>query len=69
MANRHAMIVNCLLVAVRKEPKVDAELVCELPSSTNLVVEDQSTSGKFYKICTPSGIEGYCLKKFISILS
>lgn len=69
MANRHALIVNCHLLAVRKEPNLDAELVCELPSSTNLVVEDQGTYGKFYKICTPAGIEGYCLKKFIRILS
>ena len=69
MANRHAMIVNCHLIVVRKEPNLDSEIVCELPSSTNLVVEEQYTSGKFYKICTPSGIEGYCLKKFISILS
>lgn len=69
MANRHAMIVNCFLIAVRKEPNPESELVCELPSSTNLVIDDQETSGKFYKICTPAGIEGYCLKKFIRVLS
>lgn len=62
-------VVDCAKLNVRAEPSLFADLATERPLERNtevMVYPDESTED-FYKICTESGVEGYCLKKFIVI--
>ena len=62
-------VVDCNTLNVRKEPSIESEVLCEISWSTELMVYEDESTDEFYKICTASGIEGYCMKKFISINS
>lgn len=62
------VVVDCLKLNVRNAPNAKADVVCVINASTNLeIIEDESTDD-FYAVCTESGAEGYCMKKFIKIL-
>lgn len=62
------IVVDCDKLNVRKEPSINADIVCMIDASTNLIVDYESSTDEFYKICTYAGIEGYCMKKFVKIL-
>ena len=59
------MVIGCGKLNVRKEPKADAAIVCAIAGNTELVINVNDSTEDFYKICTASGIEGFCMKKFI----
>lgn len=62
-------VTGCVKLNVRKEPKKDADVLCVIDSGKEVTLDTSSeeTYEDFYKICTPAGIEGYCMKKFITI--
>lgn len=65
---KEAVVVDCAKLNVRVEPSSDAEIVGQINASTKLEVYEDESTDEFYKICTHSGVEGYCMKKFINIL-
>ena len=65
---KEAVVVDCAKLNVRVEPSSDAEVVGQINASTKLEVYEDESTDEFYKICTHSGVEGYCMKKFINIL-
>lgn len=63
-----AKVTDCVKLNVRKDPSTSSDVVCEIAASTNLVVYEEESTEEFYRICTSAGIEGYCMKKYITIL-
>lgn len=62
------IVTNCLRLNVRKEPYFDADILCTIDASTNLIIDEEESTDEFYKICTSAGIEGYCVKTYITIM-
>lgn len=60
-------VTNCTKLNVRKSPKNDAPVLCMIAVSDKVVVDEEKSVGKFYKVCTPAGVEGYCMKDYITI--
>lgn len=63
------IVTDCARLNVRKEPDADAEIAFVISASTNLVVFEEESTEDFYKICTSAGTEGYCMKKFITLMN
>ena len=61
------VVVDCARLNVRKHPSRGAEVVCEIGRGTPLVIDEDASTDDFYKICTVTGIEGFCVKDFVSI--
>lgn len=63
------IVSNCELLNVRKESSKDAEVLCTIGVNTMVKVDltADKEAEEFYKIVTPNGVEGYCMKKFITI--
>ena len=63
------IVSNCELLNVRKESSKDAEVLCTIGVNTMVKVDltVDKEAEEFYKIVTPNGVEGYCMKKFITI--
>lgn len=59
--------VNCPLLNVRVAPHPEADIVYQISKSTKIMVYPVYSTDDFYKICTATGIEGYCMKKFIDV--
>lgn len=61
------VVTNCLRLNVRKTPSPNAEVLCTVDAKHDLVVDINESTEDYYKICTEAGIEGYCVKYFVTI--
>lgn len=60
-------VVRCAKLNVRKEPIADAMIVGTLSVSSEVMIDEAESTEDFYKVCTASGMEGYCVKEYITI--
>jgi hypothetical protein len=60
-------VIGCMKLNVRRAPKPRAEVICEINCDTEVEVNEDESTIDFYKICTASGIEGYCVKTYIGM--
>lgn len=58
-------VVDCARLNVRKDPSATAPVLCMLNESTEVMVDEDASTEDFYKVCTATGVEGYCMKDFI----
>ena len=59
---------NCKKLNIRKLPSRDAEIVSELVEGSEVMIDEKESTALFYKICTEHGIEGDCMKDYITVL-
>lgn len=52
---------------VRDKPTVFGDPVCILRHMAKVMIDEKESTKDFYKICTPAGVEGYCLKFYLTI--
>lgn len=58
---------NCECLRVRKESNVDSEELCIISKLSKVVIDLDNSTDYFYKVKTSEGVEGYCMKKFITV--
>lgn len=61
------VVDGCTKLNVREEPSLFAEIVCQLDKGAEVVIDDAESTDDFYRVYTASGMEGFCLKKFITL--
>ena len=59
-------VTNCAKLNVRNAPRSTAGIICEIACDTEVEINEQESTNDFYKIYTSSGIEGYCMKSYIT---
>ena len=62
-------VSNCKKLNIRKLPSRDAEIVSELIEGSEVMIDEKESTALFYKICTEHGIDGYCMKDYITVLA
>lgn len=60
-------VVDCYSLNLRSGPSKDCDILCGLPRGTEVHINKTESSDDFYKVCTATGIEGFCVKAFIRI--
>lgn len=63
----YGVITNGMFTNVLEKPQDDSAIIFCVPCLTEVMVEPSYLGDRFYKVCTASGIEGFCKKKFVSI--
>lgn len=63
----HGMVVKCEKLNVREKPTTNARVICVVDAYTEVIIDMTNSIGKWFKVCTESGIEGYCMNDFIQI--
>ena len=58
-------VTGCTKLNVRKKADKDADVLAIIDCNKEVTVNLSDSTEEFYKICTPAGIEGYCMKKFV----
>lgn len=61
------VISDCAKLNIRSAPSMDAEIVTVLYAGTKLMIDPEQVDDDWYSICTLHGIEGFCMKKFVTI--
>lgn len=62
-----AIVVDCAKLNVREEPAPKANVVAVIDASNEVVIYEDESFGNYYKVCTASGIEGYCVKDYLKL--
>ena len=57
--------VNCSKLNVRKEPSIHSTPLCIIEHGTRMEISE--FDGEWFKILTPDGVSGYCMRKFIDL--
>lgn len=60
-------VVNCTKLYVRSDATVDSEPVGIIDRGSEVFIYEDESTEEFYKVCAATGLEGYCMKKFISV--
>lgn len=58
-------VFNCARLNVRAEPSVDGDVVCVLNVASEIEVNVAKSTAEWFYVCTATGAEGYCMKKFV----
>ena len=60
-------VVNCNKLNVREQMHTRATVLCVLPAASEVKVIVNEVHNEWYHIFTETGIEGFCMKKYIQI--
>lgn len=61
------VVTDCMRLYVRKAPSTDGEVVTVIDCLSKVMVDIDSSTDEFYKVCTASGAEGFCMRKYIAL--
>lgn len=61
------VVVNCLSLKVQEAPAADADVLAVLSALDEVAVDLAQSNDTFYKVRTPDGIDGFCMRKFIVV--
>lgn len=65
---KNGVVFNCAKLNVREKPVAGSRVVSIIDAGTELAVTTDESFGIFYKICTASGVEGYCVKDYVRLV-
>ena len=60
------VVVNCAKLNVRAKPEANAEVVHVLDTMSEIVINVNKSTEEWFSVCTASGVEGYCMRKFVN---
>ena len=63
------IVSDCKKLRVRNAPGLDSDVICEIEAGSIVEIDEINSTEEFYKVCTETGIDGYCMKKFIKVES
>ena len=60
-------VFDCTKLNIRSEPSLDGEIICTVPVSTEVEIDSEKSTNDWFYIYTDTGIEGFCMKKYIRV--
>ena len=60
-------VSGCTKLNIREEAYPGAKVLCTVPEKAVLLIDVSESTTEWYKIYTESGMEGYCMKKFVTV--
>lgn len=61
------VVTDCLKLNIRKEPDKDSDVVVVVNCLDELKIDPDNSTDDWYAVCTVTGIEGFCMKKFVAV--
>ena len=61
------IVTGCLNLNIYKDAFYGADIVAVVSALSELCVDLDNSTDDWYFVCTASGIEGFCMKKFVAI--
>ena len=60
-------VSGCLKLNIREEGYPGANIVCVVPEKTALLIEVAESNDEWYKVYTETGMEGFCMKQYVTL--
>lgn len=59
-------VVDCTHLNIREKPSKDAPIAATVPKDTILTIDQDESTSTWYKVYTVAGVNGFCMKDFVS---
>ena len=60
------MVANCAKLNVRSKPSINGDVVTVLNANDKVIIDVDKSTDEWFKIRTADGVNGYCMRKFVS---
>lgn len=60
-------VSGCLKLNIREEGYPGANVVCVVPEKTALLIEVAESNDEWYKVYTEAGMEGFCMRQYVTL--
>ena len=60
-------VTDCLKLNIRKEPSLNADILCEVPVNAKLAIAPDTSSEEWLSVVTETGVNGFCMAKYVNI--
>lgn len=61
-------IRNCTKLNVRADANPNARILCVIGKDDEVEIDRKNSTDEFWKVNLESGVEGYCMKKFMKMV-
>ena len=61
------IVSGCTKLNIRVKPNATAAVLCIVDAKTELKIDEYKTNKDWFAVCTPNGVEGYCMRKFVEV--
>ena len=58
-------VIECAKLNVRATASINADVVCQVDVGSELVIDTARSNNEWLRVCTPIGMEGYCMRRFV----
>lgn len=58
-------VIDCAKLNVRANPSPSASVVNTIEVNTKVEIDVEKSTNEWFYVCAESGIEGYCMRKYI----
>lgn len=59
------IVTGCAKLNVRSDASLFADVVCTLDVMSEMMIDVNKSTKDWFFVCTATGVEGYCMKKFV----
>lgn len=61
------VITGCQSLNIRTNPSIEAMVLCRETALSEVIINLNKSTDEWYNVCTVTGVEGFCMKKFITV--
>lgn len=65
--NGTGVVVNCGNLNVRQTASIEAAALGQIVCGTSVTIDFNNSTEEWYKVTTPDGTVGFCMKEFIEV--
>ena len=62
------VVSGCTVLNVRSKASATSEVASSIQVGSEVVIDEANSTEEFYKVGISAGVEGYCMRKYITIL-
>ena len=60
-------VMDCSSLNIRSKSSTNSEIIATVKAGTKLLINEDESVSDWYKVCTEAGIEGFCMRKYVSV--
>lgn len=60
-------VSNCIRLNIREKPSLDSNVRCVVDFASELLIDTSKSTLDWFSVCTPAGIEGFCMKRYVNL--
>lgn len=63
------VVVNCSKLNIRVKPSTDSDVLTALNVGSEVMIDNTRSTTEWLKITTAAGIDGFCMRRFVSVIA